>query len=90
MVIFTAVFKATKSCGPNVPFTEIGATIQRHAAKNGLTVLPAFLGHGIGEYFHGPPDIYHTSELLIFSQSLVYSGNLSALYLAMLSIMINF
>ena len=21
--------------------------------------VPAFTGHGIGSYFHGPPDIYH-------------------------------
>ncbi|KAJ0182419.1 hypothetical protein K1T71_001788 [Dendrolimus kikuchii] len=51
--------KAINLCGPDVPFCEIGAQIQRHARFNGLTVLPAFIGHGIGEYFHGPPDIYH-------------------------------
>ncbi|KAM3967632.1 methionine aminopeptidase 1D, mitochondrial [Aphomia sociella] len=53
---------AIKSCGPNVPFGEIGATIYQHAKRKGLTVLPAFLGHGIGQYFHGPPDIYHTEN----------------------------
>ena len=21
--------------------------------------MPAFTGHGIGTYFHGPPDVYH-------------------------------
>ncbi|XP_068626347.1 methionine aminopeptidase 1D, mitochondrial [Battus philenor] len=51
---------AIKCCGPDVPFCHIGSVIYRHAKKNGLTVLPAFLGHGIGEYFHGPPEIYHT------------------------------
>ncbi|XP_059051265.1 methionine aminopeptidase 1D, mitochondrial isoform X1 [Achroia grisella] len=53
---------AIKSCGPNVPFTEIGASICQHAKKSGFTVLPAFLGHGIGQYFHGPPDIYHSEN----------------------------
>ncbi len=38
---------------------EIGAAIDRHARKSGLRVVPAFTGHGIGTYFHGPPDIYH-------------------------------
>ncbi|CAG4978197.1 unnamed protein product [Parnassius apollo] len=51
---------AIKCCGPNVPFCEIGTTIYRHAKRNRLTVLPAFVGHGIGQYFHGPPDIFHT------------------------------
>ncbi|XP_073957845.1 methionine aminopeptidase 1D, mitochondrial isoform X2 [Choristoneura fumiferana] len=51
---------AVKTCGPGVPFSEIGMMIFRHSRKNGLTVLPAFIGHGIGQYFHGPPDIYHT------------------------------
>ncbi|XP_047984744.1 methionine aminopeptidase 1D, mitochondrial-like [Leguminivora glycinivorella] len=51
---------AIKTCGPEVPFSEIGASIFRHSKRNGLTVLPAFIGHGIGRYFHGPPDIYHT------------------------------
>ncbi|XP_037866938.1 methionine aminopeptidase 1D, mitochondrial isoform X2 [Bombyx mori] len=47
------------TCGPGVPFSEIGASIQRHARRNGLTVIPSIVGHGIGQYFHGPPDIYH-------------------------------
>ncbi|CAH2050594.1 unnamed protein product, partial [Iphiclides podalirius] len=49
-----------RCCGPDVPFCHIGSKIYRHAKRNGLTVLPAFLGHGIGQYFHGPPEIYHT------------------------------
>ncbi|RVE48153.1 hypothetical protein evm_007213 [Chilo suppressalis] len=53
---------ATRSCGPDVPFNEIGKKIYHHAKRNGLTVLPAFVGHGIGEYFHGPPEIYHTKN----------------------------
>lgn len=51
---------AIKSCGPGVPFKEIGSKIYQHAKRNGLTVIPSVLGHGIGEYFHGLPEIYHT------------------------------
>ncbi|XP_047513245.1 methionine aminopeptidase 1D, mitochondrial isoform X1 [Pieris napi] len=50
---------AIKLCGPDVPFCDIGLRIHRHAKSKGLTVLPAFAGHGIGKYFHGPPDIFH-------------------------------
>lgn len=47
-------------CGPGVPFCDIGLRIYRIAKRHKLTVLPAFIGHGIGKYFHGPPDIFHT------------------------------
>lgn len=46
-------------CGPGVELTRIGAVIEEHARKHGMTVAPTFCGHGIGSYFHGPPDIYH-------------------------------
>ncbi|XP_041975150.1 methionine aminopeptidase 1D, mitochondrial isoform X2 [Aricia agestis] len=52
--------QAIKLCGPDVPFCEIGFRIYQHAKTNGLSVLPAFVGHGIGSYFHGPPEIHHT------------------------------
>ena len=37
----------------------IGAAIEKLAKQMGYQVVPAFTGHGIGTYFHGPPDIYH-------------------------------
>ncbi|KAJ8736269.1 hypothetical protein PYW08_006925 [Mythimna loreyi] len=53
---------AIRGCGPGVPFSEIGNKIYRHARKHGLTVIPSVLGHGIGQYFHGPPEIHHTKN----------------------------
>lgn len=32
------------------------------AQKNGLNVIENYCGHGIGEYFHGPPDIIHVGK----------------------------
>ena len=32
------------------------------AANNNLEVIPNICGHGIGSYFHGPPDIIHVGE----------------------------
>lgn len=46
-------------CGPGVPFSDIGAKVEEVAKREGVTVVPCFVGHGIGQYFHGPPDIYH-------------------------------
>jgi len=33
--------------------------IEDTANKHNLNVIPGLLGHGIGTYFHGAPDIYH-------------------------------
>ena len=52
-----------KACGPGVEFRTIGAVIQSHAESQGFQVVPAFTGHGIGSFFHGPPDIYHMQNL---------------------------
>ena len=39
-----------------------GAVIDTCARKHGFRVIPAFTGHGIGDYFHGAPDIFHFSR----------------------------
>lgn len=59
--------EATKSCldqcislcGPGVEFNKIGQFIERYCAERELESVAAFIGHGIGSYFHGPPEIYH-------------------------------
>lgn len=48
-----------QACRPGKSFTGIGHSVHRHARKHNCTVVPIFLGHGIGEFVHGPPDIYH-------------------------------
>lgn len=50
---------AIKICKPNEKFCNIGNIIEETANKYGYNVVPAFIGHGIGTYFHGPPDILH-------------------------------
>jgi methionyl aminopeptidase len=47
------------ACGPGVPFAEIGAAVEARAEALGVTNNRAFCGHGIGRFFHGPPDIFH-------------------------------
>lgn len=37
------------------------------AESDGYQVIPAFCGHGIGSYFHGPPDIIHVGMQPHFS-----------------------
>ncbi|XP_050723627.1 methionine aminopeptidase 1D, mitochondrial-like isoform X2 [Eriocheir sinensis] len=51
--------EAISLCAPGIPFAVIGNRVEQVANKEGVTVVPCFIGHGIGSYFHGPPDIYH-------------------------------
>ncbi|KAK7075651.1 Methionine aminopeptidase 1D, mitochondrial [Halocaridina rubra] len=51
--------EAISICRPGMPFSAIGAKIEEIAKEEKITVVPCFVGHGIGKYFHGPPDIYH-------------------------------
>jgi len=53
------LYEGIAVCRHGVPFQAIGKAIQTHAEEKGFTIVPAFTGHGIGEYFHGPPDIFH-------------------------------
>ncbi|XP_044740443.1 methionine aminopeptidase 1D, mitochondrial isoform X2 [Chrysoperla carnea] len=46
-------------CKPGVDFCKIGEVIEKRAHEQGFGVVPAFCGHGIGSYFHGPPEIIH-------------------------------
>lgn len=48
---------AIKICGPEQPLNLIGRTISNFAREKRLNVLPQFIGHGIGSYFHGPPEV---------------------------------
>lgn len=53
------LYKGIEVCGPNVPYSEIGNAVEQHAQENGLEVIREFIGHGIGTYFHGLPEICH-------------------------------
>lgn len=52
-------------CGPNKPINLIGKFCEKFANERGLNVVPAFIGHGIGKYFHGPPEILHFGNLYL-------------------------
>lgn len=41
-----------------------GDTIDRVARRNKMKVVPDYIGHGIGAYFHGPPEVYHYCKYL--------------------------
>ena len=47
---------------PGVQVRAIGRAIQRHAEAAGFGVVRDFVGHGIGETFHAPPQIPHYDD----------------------------
>lgn len=54
-----ALEEAIRVCGPNQPFKLIGKAISKFAKKRRLSIVNSFIGHGIGSFFHGPPEILH-------------------------------
>ncbi len=44
---------------PGRPLSDIGRAIQAHAESHGYGVVRTFVGHGIGEQFHLPPNVPH-------------------------------
>jgi len=54
-----ALYKGIEQCSPGNTFAGIGEVIENFLSTTQFKVIPAFTGHGIGTYFHGPPDIYH-------------------------------
>ncbi|KAI5709557.1 hypothetical protein M8J76_009618 [Diaphorina citri] len=57
-----ALHAAISVVKPGEYFSTIGSIIENVAKHNKLRVVPEILGHGIGSYFHGPPDIFHTKN----------------------------
>ena len=44
---------------PGRPVSDIGRAIEAHAKSHGYGVVRTFVGHGIGEQFHLPPNVPH-------------------------------
>jgi methionyl aminopeptidase len=54
--------EAIEAVRPGAPLSDIGRAIEVHAHEAGFFVVKAFVGHGIGEVFHGPPQVPHYYE----------------------------
>ncbi|KAM3183221.1 hypothetical protein ACTXT7_010763 [Hymenolepis weldensis] len=49
-----------KACFPGAKLTSIAAAISQEAFESGCRVIAGIGGHGIGEFFHGPPYVPHS------------------------------
>jgi len=50
-------FKGLKYARAGNRVSDISRAIQRHAEENGYSVVREFVGHGVGEKMHEPPEI---------------------------------
>lgn len=57
---------AIKVCRDGEDFSTIGRVISEIANELGFYVVPCFIGHGIGTYFHGPPDVLHFGKVWLW------------------------
>ncbi len=53
------MWKGIEAVKPGRPISDIGRAIEEHAKTHRLGVVRAFVGHGIGEQFHGDIQVLH-------------------------------
>jgi methionyl aminopeptidase len=56
---YLSLMEAIKLCKPGMLYRDLGQTIQRVASLHQLTVVKAYVGHGVGELFHCNPNVAH-------------------------------
>jgi len=58
-ITFECMWLGINAARPGGRLGDIGAAIQKHAEKNGYSVVREFCGHGIGRSFHESPQVLH-------------------------------
>lgn len=53
------LYKGIELVRPGARLGDIGEVIQKHAEKNGFSVVREYCGHGIGKVFHEEPQVLH-------------------------------
>ncbi len=60
---YECMWKGILAVRPGARLGDIGHAIQRHAERNGYSVVREFCGHGIGTKFHEEPQVLHYGKL---------------------------
>ena len=56
---YEAMWKGIRAVRPGATLGDIGHAIERHAARNGYSIVRDFCGHGIGREMHEAPQVLH-------------------------------
>lgn len=58
-VAYEAMWNGIKAVRPGARLGDVGYAIERHALKNGYSVVREYCGHGIGREMHERPEVLH-------------------------------
>lgn len=56
---YEAMWKGIQAVRPGARLGDVGYAIERHARRNGYSVVREYCGHGIGREMHEPPEVLH-------------------------------
>ncbi len=56
---YEAMWKGIEAVKPGSTLGDVGHAIERHARRNGYSVVRDYCGHGIGREMHEPPQVLH-------------------------------
>lgn len=56
---YEAMWKGIQAVRPGATLGDIGHAIERHARRNGYSVVREYCGHGIGREMHEEPQVLH-------------------------------
>lgn len=75
-VTYEAMWKGIKAVRPGARLGDVGHAIERHARKNGYSVVKEYCGHGIGREMHEPPQVLHWGKPktgLVLQEGMVFT-----------------
>jgi len=58
-VTYEAMWKGIRAVRPGARLGDVGHAIERHARRNGYSVVREYCGHGIGREMHEAPQVLH-------------------------------
>lgn len=59
---YEAMWKGIRAVRPGATLGDIGWAIERHAKRNGCSVVREYCGHGIGREMHEAPQVLHFGQ----------------------------
>jgi methionyl aminopeptidase len=75
-VTYEAMWKGIRAVKPGARLGDIGHAIERHARRNGYSVVREYCGHGIGREMHEPPQVLHWGKPktgLVLQEGMVFT-----------------
>lgn len=75
-VTYEAMWKGIKAVRPGGRLGDVGHAIERHARRNGYSVVREYCGHGIGREMHEDPQVLHWGKPrtgLVLQEGMVFT-----------------